>query len=97
MAGAHSVDVVGFQVLHIPLYLGPAHGAPGAAAPFMAVYAAEHDPFSVQQHLAALALKFAQTHRQLGAFGHGAVVFQADLCGIQLRLFGAPQGGAIYR
>ena len=59
VAGAHSVDVVGFQVLHIPQHLFPADGAACFAAPLVAVDALEHDAFAVQKHLAVFQFKLA--------------------------------------
>ena len=97
VAGAHGVDVVGLQILHIPQHLFPADGAPGAAAPLMAVDALEHNTLAVQKHLAAFQLKPAQTDFQPGALHQSTIAQQGDFCLVQVRLLGAPQGGMLHR
>ena len=97
VAGAHGVDVVGFQVFHVPQHLFPADRAPGAAAPLVAVHALEHDALAVQKHLAVFQLKFAQTDFQAGALHESALAQQSNLGLVQVRLLGAPQGGMLHR
>ena len=97
VAGAHGVDVVGFQVLYIPQHLFPADGAAGAAAPLVAIDALEHDALAVQKHLAAFQLKPAQTDFQPGALHQSTIAQQGDFCLVQVRLLGAPQGGVSHR
>ena len=97
VAGAHGVDVMGFQVLYIPQHLLPADGAAGATAPLVAVHALEHDTLAVQKHPAVFQLKFAQTDFQAGALHQSTLAQQGDFCLVQVRLFGAPQGGVLHR
>ena len=97
VAGAHGVDVMGFQVLYIPQHLFPADGAAGAAAPLMAVDALEHDALAVQKHLAAFQLKPAQTDFQPGALHESTLAQQGNFGLVQVRLLGAPQGGMLHR
>ena len=59
VAGAHSVDVVGLEIFHIPQHLFPADRAAGAAAPLVAVDPLEHDALAVQKHLAVFQFKLA--------------------------------------
>jgi hypothetical protein len=88
---------VGFQVLHIPQHLFPADGAAGAAAPLVAVHALEHDALAVQKHLTILQFKLPQTDFQPGAFHESALAQQGNFSLVQVRLFGAPQGGISHR
>ena len=97
VAGAHSVHVVGFQVLYIPQHLFPADRAAGAAAPLVAVDALEHDALAVQKHLAVFPFKFAQADFQPGTFHESTLVQQGNFCLVQVRLLGAPQGGMLHR
>ena len=97
VAGAHGVDVVGLQVFHVPQHLFPADGAPGAAAPLVAVDALKHDTLAVQKHLAVFQLKPAQTDSQAGALHQSTIAQQGDFCLVQVRLLGAPQGGVSHR
>ena len=78
VAGTHGVDVVGFQVLHVPQHLFPADCAPSAAAPLVAVDAFEHDASTVQKHLAVFQFKFAQTDFQSGALHESALAQQGN-------------------
>ena len=97
VAGAHGVDVVGFQVFHVPQHLFPADSAAGAAAPLVAVDTLEHDALAVQKHLAVFQLKPAQTDLQPGALHESTLVQQGNFCLVQVRPFGAPQGGMLHR
>ena len=97
VAGAHGVDVVGLQILHIPQHLFPADGAAGAAAPLVAVDALEHDALAVQKHLAVFQLKLTQADFQAGALHQSALAQQGDFCLVQVRLLGTPQGGVSHR
>ena len=97
VAGAHGVDVMGFQVLYIPQHLFPADGAAGAAAPLMAVDALEHDTLAVQKHLAVFPFKFAQTDFHASALHESTLVQQGNFCLVQVRLLGAPQSGVSHR
>ena len=97
VAGAHGVDVMGFQVLYIPQHLFSADGAAGAAAPLMAVDALEHDTLAVQKHLAVFPFKFAQTDFHAGALHESALAQQGNFCFVQVRLLGAPQDGVLHR
>ena len=90
MAGAHGVDVVGFQVLYIPQHLFPADGAAGTAAPLVAVDALEYDALAVQKHLAVFQFKLAQTNFQAGALHQIPLVQQGNFRFVQVRLLGAP-------
>ena len=97
VAGAHGVDVVGFQVFHVPQHLFPADSAAGAAAPLVAVDTLEHDALAVQKHLAVFQLKPAQTDLQPGVLHQSALAQQSNLGLVQVRLLGAPQGGMLHR
>ena len=97
VAGAHGVDIMGFQVLYIPQHLFPADGAAGAAAPLMAVDALEHDTLAVQKHLAVFQFKFAQTDFHASALHQSTLAQQGNFCFVQVRLLGAPQGGVSHR
>ena len=97
VAGAHGVDVVGLQILHIPQHLFPADGAAGAAAPLMAVDALEHNTLAVQKHLAVFQLKLTQADFQAGALHQSALAQQGNFCFVQVRLLGAPQGWICHR
>ena len=97
VAGAHGVDIMGFQVLYIPQHLFPADGAAGAAAPLMAVDALEHDTLAVQKHLAVFQLKLTQADFQPGALHQSTLAQQGNFGLVQVRLLGAPQGGVCHR
>ena len=97
VAGAHGVDVVGLQILHIPQHLFPADGAAGAAAPLMAVDALEHNTLAVQKHLAVFQFKLTQADFQPGALHQSTLAQQGNFCFVQVRLLGTPQGGVSHR
>ena len=97
VAGAHGVDVVGFQVLYVPQHLFPANGAAGAATPFVAVDALEHDTLAVQKHLAVFQFKLTQTDFQAGTLHESTLIQQGNFRLVQVRLLGAPQSGMLHR
>ena len=97
VAGAHGVDVVGLEIFHIPQHFFPADSTPGLAAPLVAVDTLEHDALAVQKHLAVFQLKLAQTDFQSGTLHESTLVQQGNFCLVQVRLFGAPQGGMLHR
>ena len=97
MAGAHSVDVVGFQVFHVPQHLFPADGAAGAAAPLVAVDTFEHHTLAVQKHLAVLPFKLPQTDFHADTLHESPLIQQGNFRLVQVRLLSAPQGGISHR
>ena len=92
MAGAHGVDVVGFQHGHGGVHIIRINSAALFGVPFVAVYTVEHHTLPIQAHDAVLHLKAAETDVIGHHFLHGALcIFQRQLCMVQHRGLVAPR------
>ena len=92
VAGAHGVDVTALHKLHIVFHLLARYAAPCAAAPFMAVYAPEHNALSVQQHQPVLQFKPAKARLAAHRFQRTANgIAERNGIRVQRGILGAPQ------